>query len=1076
MPDSTSSKVISPCESTAIPASRARTAPPGGSARNLMPLLSPSALSHVSGGVRQVEDEPTAQAWQPSVMRQAAHFLLTLVMLFGSGHAFALDPQRQLSQYDHRRWMRGDGVPASLSGLAQDRQGFLWMAAADGLYRFDGVRFDRIARIASNGAARRVLITRQGAVWTWFREENLFGVYRRGHLGFVRPAKEEGATGEVISIVQAADDSVWVARGNVGAKLLRFRDGRWRAFTVASGLPREQALALLAARDGSIWVSYIGSILRLRPGASRFETILSFPGLRGQLAQDAAGRIWLSERRGAYVVADGPERHAPSNLALAYHGDDGQRRGPALFDRDGNLWTATRYRGLERLRRPEPFPRKRPAADVFERFTTKDGLSSDSLLAILEDREGNIWVTSSRGLDRFRQVDIVVEPLLTRPAAFGDILHAGQDGSVYVGQSDVIYRVAPGDRPRALLRNVSEPEAICEGGSGALLVVDSKNVYRLLGGRSERLPRPSKAETGIYDCLVDRTGRLWMSAAGSGMYAWEHGGWRRILRQYDPAGFHPTVMIPERGGSVALGWASEVVARVDPPSAPRRLVGEQSGLGDLISLYEGRSGLLVGAAKGLALIADGRVGMVGIDRLPELMRVNGIVQTSAGETWVQGSRGVVRMSTAELERAFSDRTFKPKTRSFGTDEGVPDLYANQSWRSLVQGGDGRIWIATLAGTVWIDPDKVRTDRTSPGAVVTGVRARDGVRMDPVQVTLAKGVSDLEVDYTGLSLGSPQQVRFRYRLMGYDTGWVDAGSRRQAFFTNLRPGTYRFEVLAANGEGVWDSTPATTVIRILPTFAQSRIFYSLCAGAILLICWFAYRFRLARLSSRLDAGLRVRYAERERIARELHDTLLQSAQGLVLRFQAVADRLPAAELERARLGDALRRANAVMSEARDLVRGLRDRNGSADLETLLAEQFARAGFAPEVSVGVTVTGTPRPLRNDVAIELAAIGGEALLNAARHSEASRVEGTLRYAWSTFSLEIRDDGRGIDPGAARGEKDGHFGIVGMRERAERIGGTLGVVAGPDGGTLVRVELPRLRAYALPPMWRRLLTMRDG
>jgi signal transduction histidine kinase len=529
-------------------------------------------------------------------------------------------------------------------------------------------------------------------------------------------------------------------------------------------------------------------------------------------------------------------------------------------------------------------------------------------------------------------------------------------------------------------------------------------------------------------------------------------------------------MIRERSGAIVMNWSSGVVARVDPPRQPVFLLKAGSPLGVAEALFEGPSGLLIAGTHGLALARNGTVRYLLGDRVPEIARLNGIVQTTKGETWVHGQGGLLRFATADLERSFADRRHVPKVKIFGFDEGVPDRFQAGSWRSLVQGGDGRIWLDTLAGTAWINPDVARGRGRTPRPAVTSLRARDGVRLDPDDVVLAKGIGDVEIGFSALGLAAPNRARFRYRLVGNDKGWVDAGSRRQAFYTNLQPGEYRFEVMVANEDGVWSKAPAVVDIKVRPTFLQSRMFLVLCGIAALLFVMLLYRWRLTRATQELARRHGERTAERERIARELHDTLLQAIQGLILTFQGVAGRVPESQGERAKLNEALNRADEVMVEGRERVRGLREGTGPENVDEALRGLMCLAGFSEGTVLKFGVVGAPRPVRPSVSEELIAIASEALFNAARHAGATAVEMVLEYRCDGLKLEILDDGIGfaLEEPTTRAPS-GHYGVLGMVERAERIGAVLGITKREGGGTMVRVvlrEVNRLsRALSFAP-----------
>ena len=334
----------------------------------------------------------------------------------------------------------------------------------------------------------------------------------------------------------------------------------------------------------------------------------------------------------------------------------------------------------------------------------------------------------------------------------------------------------------------------------------------------------------------------------------------------------------------------------------------------------------------------------------------------------------------------------------------------------------------------------------------------------------------------MSYSQPERVRFRYRLLGNDdVEWVDAGTRRQAFYTNLGPGSYRFEVNAAQEMGIWSTVPATLDFAIAPTFAQTRTFFAICVVAAIGVLLLAYALRERQVLARARSRLEARLAERERIARELHDTLLQSTQGLILRFQAAANRIPESDPTRAALDATLERADEVVAEGRKRVLDLR-----VPSETMheLPEALAAIGNdlarGRELTFRATVEGTFRALVAHVRDEGYRIGREALVNAFAHAEASMIEVQVIYADADFRLRVRDDGCGI---AARtlegGAQLGHWGLVGMRERAQKIGAQLDIWSGHGVGTEIELRVPSRAAYVEPrsrSLWQRLRLLVGG
>jgi signal transduction histidine kinase len=312
----------------------------------------------------------------------------------------------------------------------------------------------------------------------------------------------------------------------------------------------------------------------------------------------------------------------------------------------------------------------------------------------------------------------------------------------------------------------------------------------------------------------------------------------------------------------------------------------------------------------------------------------------------------------------------------------------------------------------------------------------------------------------LSLTIPERVKFRYRLKGLNHGWVDAGVRRQAFFTNLAPGRYAFEVLACNNDGVWTSTPAVWRFVILPAYYQTLWFKAALWTTAVMLLWLFYLYRLRQISAEIHGRFNERQRERERIARELHDTLLQGFQGLVLRFQAILNRIPEDDPLRASVSNALFRADEVLIEGRDRVREIRS-EPSRDLHNLLGS-FGDSQASESTSFQLFLVGTVAALKPLICAEVYGIAREALTNAFRHASASQVEAELIYDRAQFNLRIRDNGTGIDEQTVSGGRLGHWGLQGMRERANLLGGKLSIWSRPGSGTEIELLIPGKLAYA--------------
>jgi signal transduction histidine kinase/ligand-binding sensor domain-containing protein len=997
--------------------------------------------------------------------------LLAAATLLVPCAALADGSPRRFAHHTHQSWTEATGAPAPVLDMAQGGDGFLWLATGEGLFRFDGISFERIVpegRTAEDDYPTAVFVAGNRDVWTAFKASRRFAVYREGVLRFLDAPP---APAWIMTIAEGPDGALWALTATFEAEVLRFQNGRWDRFGAVRGLPRDDGLSMVLARDGAVWVSTTRSVARLPPGGTHFQTVLDVRG-NPRLSVDPDGRIWASEKRGSYPLTGPGGQGAPPTLRTPYPTDSAQIRGAPRFDREGNLWIATRYDGVQRvgIADPEGPSANADAKSLVETARGSERLSSDVTNQIFEDREGNIWVGTEKGLDRFRPATVRFEAALTSPAAFGDKLLAASDGTVYVGEAKTIYRVRPGGEPEPVLQNILEPQSLCEAPDGALWIVFPTRVLVWNERITKSIDRPNTV--GIsYDCAFDRHGDFWFSAHSGGLNRYRNGTWDQpsgpvgtdASAPIEAGPSVPTTMERDARGNLAVQFGRQL-AWIDGDG--RRVTPLDFGAGDpkVLTLYGAPNGdVFAAGAFGLTRYRAGQIQTISTADTAESKRISGVVQTPDGDTWLAYPRTLVRMRGEELERAFAVHAFAPPTLSIGFGDGLIDRPHSHTQRAIVQGGDGRIWIATETGTLWMDPRRIVRNDVLPGLAIKSVAYDGHLARDPVSLTFPAATSNIEIDFAALSLADPKAVSVRYMLEGYDAGWIDPGARRQAFYTNLPPGDYHFRVIAANDDGAWNRVGAALSFEIPPTFFQSYWFLALCVALTLLLLWLAYRLRVAQVASRIRTRLEERMGERERIARELHDTLLQSVQGLVLRFQSVANRMPPGEPSRAHLESALKSADEVIVEGRNRVRDLRAGDNSGDPLANLQELADAAGFEPPIPIRIVVEGRPRQVHPLVAAEIRRIAGEALFNIARHARASSVDIAITYGDRQLGVQIRDDGVGIAPSVlAQGSKEGHFGLIGLRERAERIGGALSIDSGAGKGTDVILTLPARLAYA--------------
>jgi signal transduction histidine kinase/ligand-binding sensor domain-containing protein len=970
----------------------------------------------------------------------------------------ALDPSRSIKQYEHTRWTASEGAPSGVTSIIQTPDGYLWLASDDGLMRFDGLIFERIDGAldqASEGVPWYVANGSDGAVLAWYPASKRLRVYNKGEL---RTLPAPDLEGTLVDLKQTPNGDIWLADGRPNQPMLRYHAGRWSKVSPEKNFGSDTCMGMVIAADGALWVAYENNVFRRSPGESRFQHMISDRGARMRLSLDPAGRVWVTGGGGSRPITEPKGLWTGRPARFRYPSDNSTRRGRPLFDRNGNLWVARRKFGLERLRKPSPLG---PTNGLPQRdeFRATDGLTSDSVYAVFEDREGNIWVATTVGLDRFRDADIISEPPLKQPAAFGDILFADSVGNVFIGQENTVYRVEPGGLPRPVLTKINEPEAICEGPSGAIWIALPDSIA-VVGRDGKRMAKPVGLGS-VADCGVDRWGRFWFSGREGGLYVLTSSGWQQVFTGSSSL-FRPAQMVRDANGNLWVNGGLHTLARLDR-TGPTILKIPNKGLKDVRTIAPLGDGLLLAGLDGLALFREGRLSSIAANRVGSLLRVNGLIQTRRGETWILSNAGLSRFRTGDLLRGLRDNQFRIPGRTLGYLDGMPDSNSVRTTRALVEGGDGRLWAATASGVVWIDPARLTYNFVSPKIAIRSLETGGRRFLDPDALTLPAGSSNVTIGFAALSLRIPERVQVRYRLEGQDQGWINPGLRRQAFYTNLGPGRYRFRVIAANENGIWNTSGASLVFDVPPTFVQSIWFKLLLVLILAGALGAAYVIQVRQVTAQLQSRFHIRVAERERIARELHDTLLQGFQGLLLHFKAIANQLSETNEARQLIDAALNRAQQVLIEGRDRVKELRfERRRTAGLANALVQRASAhvAGGRPHLIL--VEEGTARSLHPLVEEELERITEEAVQNAVSHANASTVELLLQWTWRGLRLSIRDDGCGLPPSVtSEGKREGHFGLLGMQERANRIGGTFSLESRKGWGTEVSVEVPNRGAY---------------
>jgi len=949
-----------------------------------------------------------------------------------------------------------DGLPAQANSIVQTPDGYMWFGTPDGLFRYNGQTFERVPvnrkGAFTEAAVIEAIITRRGEMWLAAGQNAGVIILRDGVL---HQTDMTAPPPQITHLVERADGTIWAASSGASKRLYRYVDRRWQQMDIGLDMPSGAVADLEADRHGTIWASLAGpdggTLAYLKAGGARFEVAPDRIGL-GRLTLDRNGGLWISDNFGTRMLRDAGG--LPPVRPIAYPPVPNIGFPKIKFDRKGNIWGSSLSGGMFLIpdagnvanagRPPETFGNNR--------------LGTVATLDVFPDREGNIWISSSESLHRFHPANAVrVSAIASHPSS-PQRLAAALDGSIYLFSLGRLYRIQPNDEPRLIASDLGDNAVLCAARSGGVWYLDDSRTLLFDSAGRRALPGPAGGRDMPILCEEDGFGRLW--SISKSMIGWFRDGlWHRGFPGLGQVDIWDVATDP--GGALILSVGANKLLRVDE----QKVAPVETGwTGSISSMRTTRSGLLVSHATGLWRgSANGRRAASRTGRALAKARD---FDVDEDYFWVFGLAGVKRIPLTEFSRSAGGRMDAPAaTMVFDWSEGLPVGKQDVGFRGrqIAMGRDGRLWVLTRAGPYVIDNQNVIRNMIPPPLVIRALWA-GGRRLSDVQdgQKLRGGTRSVRIAYSALSYSMPERVRFKYRLIGASSEWTDAGNRHEVTFDNLGPGNYRFEVAGANEDGVWSDRPAVLNFVIAPTFLQSTEVKLGVALLLLIAIILAYRWRTYILTRRVRTAMSARSAERDRIARELHDTLLQSVQGLILRFQLLVDHLPAQHPARTELFTTLDQADEILAESRKRVLDLRARTPRSDLKSIITAVAERQLPASRFQTDVRTSGTVRPVELAVFNILIDVANESLFNILRHAEASRVSVEIRYHPAHLEMEIADNGIGLDTAAiSTAAARGHFGIVGMHERIANIGGKLRLESQPGEGTTVVVQIPSSIAY---------------
>jgi signal transduction histidine kinase/ligand-binding sensor domain-containing protein len=949
----------------------------------------------------------------------------------------ATDLSNVLVDYTLTSWSQRDGLPSStVWAIAQDHDGYLWLGTDAGPVRFDGARFiplDPHTGIPLPAApVRAICVTHDGSIWFGFADP---GGVTRLHDGELRTfANAQGLPDATVTVLfEDQRNTLWAG---TGSGLYRLNGERW---TAEGGLPPGPIHVISSDRAGRMLVGTDSGVYRRAAPAATFEPIGRREVVRG-VVEDRSGTTWVTDQIVGFRKLDEDPR--------SIRGREQGRGNRLLLDTSGHVWVGMARQGLWRVRAEGGRP------PLVEKTTALVGFSDDGVVSLFQDREGTLWAGTLDGLNRLTPHRLTP---ITDLGLVGGV-ETTPDGSVWVGTADAVTQFAQGSvrgrQPPTRLPGLIS--AMHADASGRLWVATGNAIFRFTNGRPERVQVSATTELARITAIASEPrGALWINDAERGLLRWDGESLAPVPLPRSLQARLVTVYV-DPSDVAWLTFANGQVATV-ASTGTVTVYGRERGLtaGTYRVVYGDSDGVLwLGGTEGLTRFASGHFTTFGPANGLPTESVTAIVEDAAGDLWLgaEGS-GIVRIARSEFAAALRDPHHRLRYRLFDKFDGFAGTARWFSNRSAVRTKGDALWFIGGRGITIVTPAALPVGPATALRVrIEGMVADDNRIAAIAPVSLAAQTTRVQIDYAVVSLSSPLRTQFRYRLDGFDADWIDAGTRRQAFYTNLPPRDYRFRVIASSDDGTW-SEPAVWTFSIPPMFYQTTWFAALALLAVTAAIGATWRLHLHRVRTKFSVLLR----ERARLSREIHDTLLQGLYGVALRCEAIARHLDSSD---SWLQDQFRQVRGdvqdYIQEARQSIQDLRspqlDRSG---LAKALRESGERATAGTAITFQIAVDGVPQDCDADIEQQLLRIGQEAIVNAVRHAEASAVQMEVHYDHGKLRMRIRDDGHGFDPARVH-ESDGHYGLSSMKERAESVGGTLHVRSGSGRGAEIEAVVP--------------------